>query len=222
MYPEDRILVGVINRKRDFEKVQAEGWYRIPQGRFPKGIQTEYVAFFFSQAFKELNGGIHFYAPFQGVELVYRRDLLPEEASHPRANELYYKVQLGELRRRETAILNPTRRSVAFIYTTWDRFEQAATLADLYSEADQFVDRVFHALDRSHIQVERVWEAERDGGAGLRIECKKGTILASTTPHHDQVIPLHVSDAVPISVTTILAAIEASGGPLMISVPIEE
>jgi len=228
VYPEDRVLVGVINRKRDLDKAQREHWYRMPYGQAPQGIHAEYIAFFLSRAFKELNGGIHYYARRTGIELVRRRDLLPEEPDHPHADALYHKLQLGELRRKDPPILNPTRRPVAFIYTTWDRFSQARVLADLYSEADTFVDRVFYALERKGVPLQRVWEAERasdDGGAQLRIECEDGTVIASTNPQNERVIPLPASDssdAVRTSVEAILEAIRQHGGPLMIGVPIEQ
>src|SRR5579859_2298270 len=120
MYPEDRVLVGVINRKRDFDYALNQHWYRIPQARAPRSIDAEYVAFYFSRSFKERNGGIHFYARRTGHELVRRRDLLPNEKQ--RANDLYYKLQLEPLQAKTPPILNPTARPIAFIYTTWDRF----------------------------------------------------------------------------------------------------
>jgi hypothetical protein len=228
VYPEDRVLVGVINRKRDLERAQHEHWYRVPEGRAPKGIYAEYIAFFLSKTFRELNGGIHYYARRTGIELAYRRDLLPEEPNHPRAGARYCKLQLGELRRKAPPILNPTRRPISFIYTTWDRFSQATVIADLYSEADRYVDRVFHALEQSGIRPEQVWEASRasdDGGAQLRIVCEDGTVIASTAARGERVIPLNVDrspDAVQVSVKLILEAIRQCGGPLMVNVPLEE
>jgi hypothetical protein len=227
MYPEDRVLVGVINRKRDLEKAQREHWYRVPQGQALKGIHAEYVAFFLSQAFRGLNGGIHFYARRTGIELVRRRDLLPEETNHPRADDLYYKLQFGELHRKDPPILNPTGRPIAFIYTTWDRFGEARVIADLYSEADRFVDRVFHVLEESGVQAERVWEAARvsdDGGAQIRVLCREGLVIASTAPRGKHVIPLRVSDApeaVQNGVEAIREAIRKQGGLRMAPVPIE-
>lgn len=228
MHPEDRVLVGVINRKRDFDKAQRERWYRVPQGQAPKGIHAEYVAFFLSRAFGKLNGGIHYYARRTGIELARRRDLLPEEADHPRADNWYHQLQFEELLRKSPPVLNPTHRPVGFIYTTWDRFVQARVLADLYSEADAYVDRVFHALQRSGIRSERIWEAEHvseDGGAQLWVVCQDGIVIASTAPAQDQVIALPVTstpESIRASVETILEAIRQYGGPLMVNVPIEE
>ena len=227
MYPEDRVLVGVINRQRDLEKAQIEHWYRVPQGQAKKGIHAEYIALFLSGAFGEMNSGIHFYARRTGIELARRRDLLPEELRHPRADNLYYKLQLGELHPKVPPVLNQPPRRFAFIYTTWDRFDEARVLADLYSEADHFVDRVFHVLEKEGIPVERVWEASRvseDGGAQIQVLCEDGVVIASTAPRSDHVIPLGVGKtraAVQQGVDAIREAIRRYGGPKMASVPIE-
>lgn len=212
MYPEDRVLVGVINRKRDFEKLQVEHWYRVPQGRAEQGIYAEYIAFFFSRAFGELNGGIHYYARRTGIELVRRCDLLPDEPTHPRAHALYYKLQVGELRRKDPPVWNTSRRVVSFIYTTWDRFVAARDLADLYSEADAFVDRVFYALERRGVYAERSWDGAQRG-AQIRVPCREGVVVASTVPLDGAYIPLPASpEALRASVELILAAIARQGG----------
>jgi len=228
VYPEDRVLVGVINRKRDLEIAQTEHWYRVPYGQAMQGIHAEYIAFFLSRAFKDLNGSIPYYARRTGIELVRRRDLFPAEAQHPRADALYHKLQLGDVRRKEPPIRNTSKRAIAFIYTTWDRFSAAETVADLYSEADRFVDRVFHALERAGVRSEPVWEATRtsdDGGAQIRIECEDGTVIASTAAQSEHIITLvpdESPDALRATVDRLLQAIKARGGPLMIDVPLEE
>lgn len=227
VYPEDRVLVGVINRKRDLDKARYEHWYRVPQGRAQHGIHAEYLAFFLSRQFKELNGGIHYYARRTGHELARRRDLLPDEADHQRRDSIYHKLQIGELRRKDPPVLNTTKRSITFIYTTWDRFEQAVEIKDLYSEADHFVDRVFHALEQQGVRSERIWEVERvsdDGGAQIQIDCNDGTVIASTAARGENVIPLNAGaahDTVRFSVEAILAAIKRCGGPRMQNLPLD-
>lgn len=148
MYPDDRVLVGVINRKRDLRLMLEERWYRIPCKRLPGGIYAEYIAFYLSgsAARDKDTTGIHYYAQRSGLELVYRKDLLPEQADHERADEVYYKVQLKPAIARVPPITNPSRRSISFIYTTWDRFVQAQIINDLYSQSGHFVDRIYHAL----------------------------------------------------------------------------
>ena len=103
MNPEDRVLVGVINRKRDLNYLLDEHWYRIPQKQMPEGVCIEYLAFFLSgSVFKEKSGGIHYYSRIEGTELVYRRDLLPGQDNHARSNEKYFRVAVGEIKVKKT------------------------------------------------------------------------------------------------------------------------
>ena len=182
MYPDDRVLVSVINRKRDLNFLLNSLWYRIPRQHFEDGIYFEYLAFYLSGSAQKTGRGICYYAPRKGVELLYRRDLLPQEADHPRANDVYYKVQLSKVLERHPPITNPTKRPISFIVTTWDRFLQASVIADLYSKGDYFVDRIYHALRDNRIRPRIIWEAEKKAyayrGAALRVICEKGTVTA--------------------------------------------
>ncbi|MDA0244523.1 MAG: hypothetical protein OT477_13985 [Chloroflexi bacterium] len=146
MYPEDRVLIAYMPRPADFELVLAQGWYRIPQQFAPKGLYAEYVGFYFGRNFGAQKWAVHYYGRNLGHELLRRVDLLPDEPDHPRAAQLYYKVQLGPLIQRPEPILSLRWRRVLFIHTTWDRFEMARELNDLFIEGDGFVDRRFAVL----------------------------------------------------------------------------
>ncbi|NDJ59820.1 MAG: hypothetical protein GYB67_01775 [Chloroflexi bacterium] len=223
MYPEERVLVGVINRKRDLDHARDNHWYRVPQQRMPRGFHAEYVAFFLSRAFKERNGAIHYFAEVSGVELAYRKDLLPKEADHKRADEVYYRVALGPLTEKMPPITNPTKRPVAFIYTTWDRFVAAHEIRDLYSRNDYYVDRIYHALRNRGIRADRIWEAEKgifEFAPQLRILCERGEVVASTERGADAVY-LDQQQQEDEVLTAILAKIAAQGGPVMINIPSE-
>lgn len=224
MYPDDRVLVGVINRKRDLQHLKQNHWYRIPQQRMTRGIYAEYLAFYLSGYAAKLagNAGIHHFAERRGVELAYRRDLLPEEADHKRANEVYYKVQVGAVIDRHPAIANPTRRPVSFIYTTWDRFLAARIIADLYSKADYFVDRIYHALQDKHYRVERYWEPERkETGypAQVRVLCDNGaTVVASTEPADDVQVLIDFDADQDAILNEILLQISLNDGPVTLPI----
>jgi hypothetical protein len=142
VFAEDRVLVGVINRRRDFRLARDQHWYRIPADRLAWS-QVEYVAFFFSRAFADQNGAIHWYAPCLGWELVRRRDLLPHESEHPRADALYYRVALGTLIARQPPIRNASRHAISFIYTSGERFAAAGHIRDLFGAAEFAVTRVY-------------------------------------------------------------------------------
>lgn len=215
MYPEDRVLVGVINTKRDLQFARDAGWYRIPYAQMARGVYTEYMAFFLSgQVFQEQSGTIPYYARRRGVELARRRDLIPNQPNHSRADNVYFRISLGELQHKTPLITNPTKRKISFIHTTWDRFMNAREIKDLYSDADYFVDRIYHALRNDTTPIERFWEAnQRLTGqpAQLRILCQRGEVIASTA-QTDDAIYLDASKSEADLLTQIRAAIAQQNG----------
>jgi hypothetical protein len=179
MNPEDRILVAIMNLPRDLALARDQGWYRLPQRRAPKGIHVEYLAFYFGRAFGEQKWAIHYYARKLGHELVSRRDLLPDEPDHRRADDLYYKVQLGPLIQLERPIVSLRWRRISFIHTTWDRFVDASEINDLYIEGEPYVDRLYYALREAGITPERDYRI-RDQGVPFEVDmaipCLSGTV----------------------------------------------
>lgn len=136
MDDEALVLIGVINRRKDFYLLESAGFYRIPVARAPREIEVPYLAFFLSRQFGNLNGTIAYYARCGGHELVRRRDLLPREATHPRANDLYFRMAVQSLTPLHPPIYNPNKRPFAFMFTTLRQLQRARTLADLTRKAE--------------------------------------------------------------------------------------
>ncbi len=136
IYPDDRVLVAVMNNPADWQHVQDEGWYRIPVKHAPAQVpHIDWLAFFFTRAFGDDRWAVHYFARVTGHELVTRRDLLPQQPSHPRAGDWYYRLELGPLQHRLPPIVAGKWRRVTFIFTTGDRFEAAEELGDLLLDA---------------------------------------------------------------------------------------
>ena len=179
MYPEDRVLVAVMTRPEDLQTACDQGWYRVPEDKAPRGVFFEYIAFYFTAGFGDKGYAVHHYARRLGHELVTRRELLPDEPDHPRAGKQYYKLQLGPLQRREPPIVSRRWRRITFIHTTWDRFEAAEEINDLFVEGDEFVDRLYHALRDSGLSPERQYplrEAGVEYVASLALPCRLGVL----------------------------------------------
>ena len=50
IYPDDRVLVAVMNNLENWQRVQDEGWYRIPVRHAPAPVpQVDIIAFFFTK-----------------------------------------------------------------------------------------------------------------------------------------------------------------------------
>jgi molybdopterin converting factor small subunit len=223
MHPEDRVLVAVMNRPQDLEIARDQGWYRVPQARVSRGVYSEYVAFYLTAAFQEQKWAIHYYARNLGHELVTRRDLLPEESDHPRAGDPYYKLQLGPLQRRDPPIPSLRWRRISFIHTTWDRFEAAEEVNDLFVEGDEFVDRLYHALRESGLSPERQYPVRESGVdyvVDLAIPCRNGLVALNIAPEAGgpvqtlQLAPQQVETDAAGCVAAICAEVDRQGGAL--------
>ena len=162
MYLEDRVLVAYVPSPADFEIVRREGWYRIPQRFAPKGLHAEYIAFYFGSKFGAEKWAIQYDARRAGHGLARRRDLLPDQPNHPRADDIYYKIQLEPLQKLAQPIVSLRWRRVTFIHTTWDRFRDATEINDLFIEGGPYVDRLYTALRDRGIPAEREYRVDGD------------------------------------------------------------
>lgn len=169
MNADDIVLVALIQSPRDLEIAQRERWYRIPTRHAPKffgGAQV--LAFYLPAAFRERKWSIDTYASVRGHELVRRRDLLPNEASHPRADETYYKLQLGEKQARVPPIVSKRGRRVLFLWTNWAKFSNAREWNDLYLRTPAH-EKLYDALRADDLDIEREMIV-REGRARYRVD----------------------------------------------------
>ena len=161
------VLVVVLNNNEDLRRAASEGWYRIPQRRAPRRIGADYIAFYQTGAFRRSTGdgtssdapggfnevesaaqAITWYAPTRRYQLLTRRMLLPGEPTHPRADEYYYRIELGPLQRLAQPVPAASFHRVTFIHTTLDALLHAPDVVDLFRKDDPF-DILWDAL-RAH------------------------------------------------------------------------
>ncbi len=179
MDADDVVLVALMNSPHDMDIVRAGHWYRIPAKRAPAHItQARYVAFYLTKSFGNSKWTIREYAPVHGHELVRRRDLFPGDVDHPRADDAYYKLQLGSLIELPRPIVSRSGRRILFIWTTGEKFSRAVEVNDLLgkSAAD---DALWDALKGSGIGAERQITV-RDVQARYRVDfwipCARGSL----------------------------------------------
>ena len=135
--PASLVLVAVMTEPRDLEIARLFGWYRIPLRTAPKVIAVDYLAFYQTKAFKEQKWRIQYIAQVRGHELTTRGELLRDESDHPRAQEEYYKVQIGQLEELPNTILAHKWRRITFLYTTGEYLLNAETVNDLVVHSDE-------------------------------------------------------------------------------------
>lgn len=162
------VLVAVLNNNEDLRRAASEGWYRIPQRRAPRRIGADYLAFYQTGAFRrsadnapdgtapDRTGGevesaaqaITWYAATRRYQLLTRRMILPNEPNHPRADDYYYRIELGPLQRLAQPVPAATFHRVTFIHTTLDALLHAPDVVELFRKDDPF-ETLWDAL-RAH------------------------------------------------------------------------
>jgi hypothetical protein len=135
--PSSLVLVCLLPTPRDLEIARLLGWYRIPLRTAPKVIAVDYLAFYQPSAFGEHGDQIEYVAEVRGHELTTRGELLKDEADHTRANEEYYKMQIGGLEKLKQPVISEKWKRITFLYTTGEYLLKAKTLNDLVVDRDE-------------------------------------------------------------------------------------
>lgn len=135
LFPEAMVLVAIVRNRRDWRWIQETRSYRIPLRYAPPlAPLVDFLAFYHTAAFGPERWSVRYYAPVRGHELVRRRDLLPEEPAHPRAEEPYYLLQLGPLQPLPHPVTSRRGHRLTFLLTTGERLLQATDLSELSLE----------------------------------------------------------------------------------------
>jgi hypothetical protein len=89
--------------------------------------------------------------------------LFPDQPDHPRADDIYYQVQLGPLQQLARPIISLRWRRITFLHTTGDRFLDAVEINDLVVEGDPYVDRAFTTLRDQEDRPEDSYRTDAEG-----------------------------------------------------------
>ena len=147
------VLVAILPSQRDFDIARLFGWYRIPLKSAPKVISVDFLAFYQTSTFGEADRWqIAYVAEILGHELTRRRDLIRDEPDHPRAQEEYFKLQIGPLQQLENPIPAGDWKRITFFYTTGSQFQTARTINDLVVKAQDEREVLWHTLRERALQ----------------------------------------------------------------------
>jgi len=176
---ETPALVGIVNRKKDWRILETQHWYRIPVRSAPEELeQARYLAFYLTKLSGDERWMVSYCAEVKGLTRVRRVDLLPDEADHKRAQELYYRIDLGPLMRLPRPIPSRCWRRIVFIPTTLERLLLAREINDLFCTSP-IEDRLYDALKDAELPAERQFLV-RESGTGyvldLALFCREGKL----------------------------------------------
>ncbi len=175
MNPTDLVLVALLKDKRDLEIARVLGWYRIPLKSAPKTVAVDWLAFYQTAKFGDEKWAINYVAPVRGHELATRAQLLRTQPDHPRADEPYYKVQIGPLERLPRPIPSRAWRRLTFLYTTGEHLLRAEELNDLIVQSAER-EQLWQALRERGLIAERQYEASKGAEIDLALLCALGKL----------------------------------------------
>ena len=195
------VLVAVVNNADDLQRAASDGWYRIPQRRAPRRVGADYIAFYQTGIFKGAPEAqtITYFAPTRRYRLLTRAELLPNEADHPRAEDYYYRIDLGPLQRLDTPVPAVSMKRITFIHTTLHKLLTASDVRDLFYREDPF-DRLWKTLRANRLRpmtnrIVKEWPVDitlqaRGGYLGIRCsndpETRKQTREMQPVPAPDR------------------------------------
>lgn len=156
--PNDLVLVTLLNNPTDLARARDEHWYRIPVRYAPRrAVGVPWLAFYQTKTFGDEKWAINYYAAALSWNVVLRRDLIPSEPYHPRANEQYYCISLGPLTPLPHPIPSNSWKRITFIMTHWAQIERAWDIGDLF-EANVLERGLWGALEKVRsVREEEEW-----------------------------------------------------------------
>lgn len=173
------MLIAIMNNGRDLSIARTKRWYRIPFKSAPKRLEeVSYIAFYQTKAFGHQKWSIIYWSEVKSCKVVKRSELLPYETDHPRANDRYYKVEMGELKQLPRPITSKRGRRLVFTITTLEKFKKAEEINDLFNESP-LEDKLWDELKKDDIEAERQYYVSEDKGKyrlDFAIFCEKGNI----------------------------------------------
>ena len=180
------VLVGIMNNVRDFTLARDSHWYRIPRSSVEKWLGNcwppRWLAFYQTKVFARESHSVTYYAQVQGVREVRRWQLFPNQPRDEKSEQPYFQLLLGPLLQLPAPILSRRFRKIVFIPTTWEKFNSALEINDLFDESP-LEDRLWAVFKRLRIAAERQEFIALDSdfaALDFAIYCARGKIDVET------------------------------------------
>jgi len=160
---EKELLVALLPKTSALDILKTEHWYHIPvqdvPHRWEEGWRPKVMAFYQGKVFgKDEAYKIRYFGEVNHVDIVRRKELFPDdEENQYKAENLYYRIRLISLQTRYIPIVSYRPRRLVFVPTTWDKFEHADQINDLFN-GSPLEDRLWKALKYINILAERQWK----------------------------------------------------------------
>ncbi|MBA3051474.1 DUF559 domain-containing protein [bacterium] len=125
------VLVCVLKTNLDRRILLEEKWYRVPLAHAPRR-KPKFLAFYQGASFKDSGERIELYGRIKYWRLKKRKEILPEEKGHPRANDTYLQFFLSSVSRLRRPVLNRARLRISFGFTSLEKLRREQSIRGLF------------------------------------------------------------------------------------------
>lgn len=181
---QNDLLVAILPRRSALDILKTERWYHVPVVHAPGGWPPKMLAFYQGKVFGEAEAyKIRHFGEVRQIDVVPRRQLFPnDEKNAQKAENLYYRLELHRLEERKTPIVSYRPRRLAFIPTTWEKFEKAEQVNDLFN-ASPLEDELWNGLKKLNVFAERQWKIvvqDHNYYLDFAVFCNQGKLAIET------------------------------------------
>ncbi len=180
------VLVAIIKDMLDFTILRDRRWYRIPvesaQKWLGKAWPPDWLAPYQPQVFGSDAFKVNYVARVLHIQEAHRWQLFPDEPRDARSSRLYYQLVTESLCPLPQPIPSRRWRRITFIPTTWERFQAAHEINDLY-HGSVLEETIWGEFKRLKITAERQEETQTKDGfyfLDFAIHCATGNIDVET------------------------------------------
>ncbi len=191
-YVTKEVLVVLLPKISALDTLKSELWYHIPVEKAPNRWPPKVLAFYQGKVFGvEEAYKIRYSGEVSQIDIVPRKELFPDDYKNlHKAEKLYYRLQVGKLKERETPIVSYRPRRLSFIPTTFEKFQLAEQINDLF-DGSKLEDRLWAEFKYINILAERQWKLKIQEHAyylDFAVFCKNGKLAIETdgyTTHYE-------------------------------------
>jgi hypothetical protein len=153
MHSDDLILIALLPTPADLVRAQG-GWYRLPESAAPAALwDAKGLAFYQPRSFGDEALQVAWWGRVMRIRRMVRRELLPDEPNHRRADEIYLRVDLAPLEARTPPLHATKARRLLFAPVRWSAFAEATTLDELFRPAPRpIVDSLMYQLIQPQLE----------------------------------------------------------------------
>ena len=154
MNDDDPILIVLLPRPSDLDRAR-QGFYRMPMRHAPAALASARALAFYQPSTFGADGRwtVAWWAPVRALGQQRRRALISDEADHPRADEWYAVVELGDLQPLEPPLRASRGRRLLYVPARWGALRRSSSLDELLAgQPRPIADSLLYTLIQQQLE----------------------------------------------------------------------